>query len=74
MKNETLEQWAQSVNTSIEIVQEIEKIANHKRTVQTIWDRPTSAEYDHVVLNAFTSHDVESFTWGCVTIPRPGVL
>lgn len=70
-RRQTVEQWAESRQTSIEVAEAIHTLANgHRRTANRIWDEPTEAEMALVTAAAFAASDENELFWGVETIRR----
>ena len=70
------QKWCDTRATAEIVAAAIHAIASHDRTPDAIWDSPTAAEWDHVVIavgqyhdrgfyDAETEVDKWSYCWGC---------
>lgn len=74
ISRDDLIRWADSHETSIPVALAIHAIADDTRAPEEIWEVPTSAEFDHVVMAVadyiyhgdFDAED--SYCWGEMTI------
>lgn len=62
-------QWADSRNTDLEVAIAIHAIADPDRSANDIWEAPTNAEWDHVIMaiTEYVAHgdtDQREFNWG----------
>ena len=67
--------WASSRQTDLAVAVAIHAIASSNRTPAAIWEAPTSAEYDHVVMaienyiaNGVFEADLGGYCWGQETV------
>jgi hypothetical protein len=68
-------EWANSRETDMAVATAIHAIADSKRTADAIWEAPTPAEWDHVVMavdeyvrNGDFSFDASGYRWGHETV------
>jgi len=63
--------WASSRQTDMAVAVAIHAIASHDRTPEAVWEAPTSAEWDHVVMavqnyvdNGVCDAQPDGYCWG----------
>ncbi len=65
-----LDNWCNSRDTSLEVGLAIHAIADKNRSPEAIWDNPTDAEWDHVLMaienyvNAGLFDPASQYFWG----------
>lgn len=68
-------EWAKSRMTDMAVAVAIHAIASSDRSPEDIWEAPTTAEWDHVVMavenyvaNGVFAYDPAGYCWGMETV------
>jgi len=64
-------EWARTRETDMAVATAIHAIASSNRTAEAIWEAPSAAEWDHVVMavenyvaNGVFEYDASGYCWG----------